>query len=532
MDPKCRALFGPRRGQTLVFFTLMMTAFVTFLAVVVDLGFLYGQRRYDQNGADAAALAVGRDLATNVTPSNQSGTAVYFAVTDAEAYKLARQYGGLDPNTTTTSPTGTNQNANLDSTNQLKISLEYAPDGSTWCYSPAGPQPPRQLGMGVTAVPVCSSTIPSYPPPPTSLTNPYKIRVTVSSTTASSFLSFLGNLSPGPPPPTNTQANAGQAACIRPTGVTGMLTCAQTVVSIAGTLTYHGTGPAVPITACDTQLGVGTVGQMYPLWTSNPGTTCGIKTGNWKQTFDFTASAQWCDGIGPDYLYTSLLPAPCAAADTTWNRGGFVADASNPGTGLEKNDVPMWLSLGFSGTLTTTMMLPTYQNDGQANGSEGQNIAIGVYCDNTVTKNTCPGNTPSGTYLFAQNQTGFHATCPDDFGIAYGVGCRDVTVPTWITPEAAGTCNPGKVPCWQAVTGTGAPDRVEIANFRQFRIYCSWGTANGDQVCNGAPSAVPGAATGTSTVSGRYLGPFLGNCDPATCNQAPNLNGVGVEFGG
>lgn len=51
---------APRRhegGQILVMFALLLPVLVAALAVLVDGGYLYGQRRSAQNGADAAALA-------------------------------------------------------------------------------------------------------------------------------------------------------------------------------------------------------------------------------------------------------------------------------------------------------------------------------------------------------------------------------------------------------------------------------------------------------------------------------------------
>ncbi|MBI3970525.1 MAG: hypothetical protein HY332_04480, partial [Chloroflexi bacterium] len=45
-------------GQALVLFAVMMMAMMGFLALGIDLALVVGgQRRFDQNGADAAALA-------------------------------------------------------------------------------------------------------------------------------------------------------------------------------------------------------------------------------------------------------------------------------------------------------------------------------------------------------------------------------------------------------------------------------------------------------------------------------------------
>src|SRR5688572_2138263 len=61
---------------------LMMTVLLGFLALVADTGHAYAQRRFVQNGADAAALAAVRVLANNL----DSGTA------DATTVAVLNQY--------------------------------------------------------------------------------------------------------------------------------------------------------------------------------------------------------------------------------------------------------------------------------------------------------------------------------------------------------------------------------------------------------------------------------------------------------
>jgi hypothetical protein len=54
------------RGQILILGALMMTVLVGFLALVIDVGNAYAQRRFVQNGADAATLAAVRLLVENL----------------------------------------------------------------------------------------------------------------------------------------------------------------------------------------------------------------------------------------------------------------------------------------------------------------------------------------------------------------------------------------------------------------------------------------------------------------------------------
>ncbi len=58
-----RAGVRHQRGQTLVFVALMLVVLVGFLALAVDVGNAYAERRFMQNAADAGALAGARALA-------------------------------------------------------------------------------------------------------------------------------------------------------------------------------------------------------------------------------------------------------------------------------------------------------------------------------------------------------------------------------------------------------------------------------------------------------------------------------------
>src|SRR4051812_14173629 len=95
-------------AQVTVLFALMMTAMMAMLALVVDLGFVYGQRRIDQNGSDSAALAGGRDLASHV--STLCGSTC-FTATDAGLYTKVQQY------------VTNNLNARLTGRNTMSVTL-------------------------------------------------------------------------------------------------------------------------------------------------------------------------------------------------------------------------------------------------------------------------------------------------------------------------------------------------------------------------------------------------------------------------
>ena len=64
------------QGQILVIGAMMMTVLLGFLALVLDAGNAYAQRRFVQNGADAAAIAAARVLANNLDTGTSDGTIV------------------------------------------------------------------------------------------------------------------------------------------------------------------------------------------------------------------------------------------------------------------------------------------------------------------------------------------------------------------------------------------------------------------------------------------------------------------------
>jgi Flp pilus assembly protein TadG len=65
---------GEERGQVLVMGALMMTVLVGFLALVLDVGNAYAQRRFTQNAADAASIAGAQYMAVNRAAPSDPGT--------------------------------------------------------------------------------------------------------------------------------------------------------------------------------------------------------------------------------------------------------------------------------------------------------------------------------------------------------------------------------------------------------------------------------------------------------------------------
>ena len=81
------------RGQTLGVFALMLTVMVGFVALTVDVGLAFLERRQMQNAVDAAALAAAQDL--TVGQSNEIAEATAYDYMDRNGYPEA---DGLDVN--------------------------------------------------------------------------------------------------------------------------------------------------------------------------------------------------------------------------------------------------------------------------------------------------------------------------------------------------------------------------------------------------------------------------------------------------
>ena len=69
-----------QRGQALIQVALMMVVLLGFVALAVDVGYTYGERRRMQNAADAGALAGARELCFG-DPNMAVATAWAYAVT-------------------------------------------------------------------------------------------------------------------------------------------------------------------------------------------------------------------------------------------------------------------------------------------------------------------------------------------------------------------------------------------------------------------------------------------------------------------
>jgi hypothetical protein len=579
-------------------FALLMTLVFGMVAVVIDLGLLFSQRRFDQNGADAASLAVVRKLASNVVLGD--GSTVYFDSDEREVYELARYYAGLplsqevaglplpsSPPTKlsdaqSTVPEGRNQSAGLTSRNRLAVTVEYKGTEeypTRWCYSMAGPEPLRSPG-----VPWCQPNGTRVPLPSTD--EPFRVRVTVSSTTEGFFTPVFTRLLdrqgyerddflPSPPAlyddatpacilpqvlPIGTETDPQRSWGPWPLGgerVPGDTVCAHAVAVVRGNTTTTQTGRPLPVAIGDCRI-QGVLGELQELWSSGNNTDCPTSADfSINNVLDFTDDTKWCDGVGAEYTFTGKMPVralgqgssncpapPSGTPDDSWNRDAnhYTKDPDRAGSIAPHDDLAYWIARGFGGTLkpctynplTGTcplndgVRLPLFAGatGGAPSGNGGQNVADGFYCGGTssVAATTCSTSVnPAGTYFFAKNQPGYQDECDDDFGRAYHLGCREAQVLTWTTAQGYNKNNGTWV---GAGNGNDAPVRVQVARYLTFRFYCKQDPNTGS--CSNAVQTkdhVPGVDTsGNNHVYGRFVAPFIGgSC--STCTGAPSVNG-------
>src|SRR5690349_2305062 len=83
---KCamRRLGREESGQVLIITSLLLTSLLGLLALVVDIGYAYGQRRLAQNFADSAALAATAVITQNVVAGNRTDADVANGIADVK----------------------------------------------------------------------------------------------------------------------------------------------------------------------------------------------------------------------------------------------------------------------------------------------------------------------------------------------------------------------------------------------------------------------------------------------------------------
>ncbi len=467
-------------GNTMVMSALLITVFMGMLALTVDIGFLAGQRRFMQNGADAASLAAARELAGSVSPYSSSLSPKptfpnFFTISDQavrdRATDIARQ----------------NQNAGLLArTTNFTVLLQYcvASTPSDYNYT-ASNNDCQATGNSWVASPTANGRVPD---------GAYKVRVTASSTITTLF---------GPAAGWQAQESTTANAVALIQGV-----CPPTTAS----------GKILPFTLWDRQDFGTDYGTLYELWGSTAPSPS--FAGSWQNMLDLTPANRWCDNNSayPDYkwLYPAMIPAgvQCnhpdpnvagstsfSGTDNTWNRAGYTPDPRSCYTGNDESypDLANWAAGGYNGTLAVGNKVPTYQDAQPAQGGNGgANVAQGIY--GSPTAPPCTG----GQFFFS-NPDG--PRDPNPAFAAWGP-YRDVLVFTYDDPEYWKTSNN----TWTTARSGGAPGRVTVKRILNFRIYRDYTSAN-------------------SRIYGRVVSPVLPPGTPAGCGTGPSFNGNVVHMG-
>lgn len=495
-----RAHWRRQGGNIVATSALLMVVLIGVLALVIDIGFLSGQRRFMQNGADAAALVAARKLAGAVSKNpNGSTFPVFFTISHAQVLAAA------------TAIAQQNQNVGLTSrTTSFTVLIDYCV-----ASSPAGYNYNTSTNCRVSVDSDWSTTLTNDGRP---RDGTYMVRARVSSTITTFFGRTLG---------TNATTASARASA-----------------AILGACPLTSTGQTWPVTVWDQQdFGVNP-SQLFQLWSSNPP---GPNGGSWKNLLDFSPSSTWCDGTNPDYAWgqdykpgngpnpdqpiTTLIPAGVSCTpypgiparnftgtDNTWNRGAYIPDSRGScyvGDVTSSPTVANWLATFYRGTIAVGMKIPTFENrnPGGSAGDGGANIASGIY--GSPSAPTC-----AGTYFF-QNQTAIDPDYPQ-----WGP-YRDVLVYTY---DVTGPCNqnvnnatnncyywtPGQ-DNWRA-NGGGGPNRVKLMRILNFRIYRDYTNSN-------------------SEIWGRVISPVfppdtpIGSCSISPGTTGPNIYGNIVRMG-
>ncbi|HET7038077.1 MAG TPA: pilus assembly protein TadG-related protein, partial [Thermomicrobiaceae bacterium] len=436
-------------GNFMVFTAIALVAMLGITSLVIDLGFTFGQRRFMQNGADAAALAAAQMLGNSVSPYSVNGPwpqniPNFFGVTDGDVYQKALSIAQKNRNpgltTRTTSFTVKVEYCVAIDNSHYLVDQPGCPSPNSWVLSQGATNPAARVPDGT-----------------------YKVRVTVSSTLTTLFGGVVGK---------STTSTSAQASAV----ILGV--CPQTVA----------TGNVFPYTLWDHQdFGTANANTLFQLWSSNPPAPRNADN-SWKNILDFTPANKWCDGVSPDYpwavdpTFAGMVPVgtSCAAGggftgtDNSWNRSQYTPDARGGcyvGNDQNPQDIATWASTGYQGTLAVGMKMPLYTQT----GDQGNNIALAIYGKNGVP--AC-----SGTYFF----NGVTATDPDhdspsgsanDWGVY-----RDVLVFTYDLPAADNDFTTANLntKVWGNGGNFNKQGRVTLMRILNVRIYSKYTTSNSE----------------------------------------------------
>ena len=255
----------------MVITALILTVLIGMVALVIDIGFAAGQRRFMQNGADAAALAAADLFSGSVSPYPVAGPwpqgiPNFFNVTDDLVRDKATEIATK------------NQNPGIKGrTTSFSVTVEYcvAADNNSYAPQTAGCPSPNSW----VASPTANGRVPD---------GAYKVRVTVNSTISTFFGGVIGKSS------TNS---VGQGIAV--------------ILGVCPQLSATGT-------SCRSRCGISKISEPIPTNSSNSGArilprhttptalgrTCSISA----------PSTVWCDGRTSDYdwvadpTYAGMVP--------------------------------------------------------------------------------------------------------------------------------------------------------------------------------------------------------------------------------
>src|SRR6478672_6202605 len=80
-----RAVRRDERGVTLILFTLMITVILVFVALAMDSGLVFNERRQDQSAADAAVLDAAQMLLEGKTRTEAMEAIITGTLTNTES---------------------------------------------------------------------------------------------------------------------------------------------------------------------------------------------------------------------------------------------------------------------------------------------------------------------------------------------------------------------------------------------------------------------------------------------------------------
>ncbi len=446
----------PRGGQVLVMFALLIVVLIGIVALSIDLGITYSQRRAMQNAADAAALGGAYQLAGAVGSSSSGG--IVFSVADQDVRATVQSY--------------INKNKGWQ-----PAAASYQLPASNPCGASAGSYCLQYLDVNGNVIansPTSNGAVPS---------NTSMVRVATGVNFSTLFAPLIG---------VNKMTATARA--------TAQISPAQKP--------QYPEGPTWPMTRWDQGTGITApaANQKCPqpavFWAGSSSYNTGV-TGQWKELIYFGRKSAY-DNTTSSGITSNHDQLITQYGSGTYPNGQPVDPyAGNPPANLTGQDVQSqleyWFKYGWNGKLHPgTYLAPPGPSQGGGNAEPGAWTPGGAYGDKVETIQGNMGNNMSAAMqYFVEHHVAGADTCGDLAGLQ-PVNYAIVPMYLWNPSSAETWVSNGNPPYFKQSNSN--INRVTLKRWVYFKFYDSV-----QSFPNGSGGGCGGQASGNSVICGYFV---------------------------